>query len=567
MSSFFSKFFRKQKQKKSEPSLPRLKQNPGASASGPSLSKTMSRESSDLQVPSDDIVGVDHINTSELNSKKIENEFKLGQKYTRLEIARLLFPDRETFDEELLTRSIQISNYLIVFLELGIPGETGNEFPHRFDEKNNVITWFTEPNQFLSGSHIDKVLDYSIQQIFFIRYVASGPYCFWGEGKVVYFKKNVRTINGLSLKIGTVLNHRVDQKNSYSQQNMILQNLDGNAAFNALEIGSYYSRSEVAKIARPNNPPNGGDWITSYAEMDGNLYVFLNIGVPGKTGHDFDNRFDRASRELTWFSKPNKKSTSPLFQRILKGHLSLLFFIRTDTKNKFEFLGGGQVTKHMDNVRTKHGLALRLTVQLINSAPLERELDEQELPTEEVVDAQDLNYETELEDKYISQLINAYSTDDRLLSLANDSFLSTATFADFLADREMFEKEIKLVPKLGKKLSLELMQLLEQLRLSRLPEDQHEYTEDKNTENETTSTVSVRKFVEAIDCSYALYEQTRAPYFQQVYVEVVLENLDVFNSELTDRALLSQTVQHELLERLRAEKGRMIAALNREMMN
>ena len=86
MSSFFSKFFRKQQQKKSEPSLPRLKQNPGASASGPSLSQTMSRDSSDIQVPSDDIVGVDHINTSALNSKKIENEFKLGQKYTRLEI-------------------------------------------------------------------------------------------------------------------------------------------------------------------------------------------------------------------------------------------------------------------------------------------------------------------------------------------------------------------------------------------------------------------------------------------------------------------------------------------------
>ena len=86
MSSFFSKFFRKQQQKKSEPSLPRLKQNPGASASGPSLSQTMSRDSSDIQVPSDDIVGVDHINTSELNSRKIENEFKLGQKYTRLEI-------------------------------------------------------------------------------------------------------------------------------------------------------------------------------------------------------------------------------------------------------------------------------------------------------------------------------------------------------------------------------------------------------------------------------------------------------------------------------------------------
>ena len=50
--------------------------------------------------------------------------------------------------------------------------------------------------------------------------------------------------------------------------------------------GSEYTRDEIAKIVRPDNPPRGGDWTTGYARIENNLFAFMNIGVAGRTGHD-----------------------------------------------------------------------------------------------------------------------------------------------------------------------------------------------------------------------------------------------------------------------------------------
>ena len=57
--------------------------------------------------------------------------------------------------------------------------------------------------------------------------------------------------------------------------------------------GVQYKRDEIASIARPEDPPRGGPWTTGYARIEDNLYVFMNMGVPGRTGHDFDNHYDK----------------------------------------------------------------------------------------------------------------------------------------------------------------------------------------------------------------------------------------------------------------------------------
>ena len=46
--------------------------------------------------------------------------------------------------------------------------------------------------------------------------------------------------------------------------------------------GVQYKRDEIASIARPEDPPGGGPWTTGYARIEDNLYVFMNMGVPGQ---------------------------------------------------------------------------------------------------------------------------------------------------------------------------------------------------------------------------------------------------------------------------------------------
>ena len=57
--------------------------------------------------------------------------------------------------------------------------------------------------------------------------------------------------------------------------------------------GSKYTRKEVGWIVLPETGrPKGGSWDTGYVRIGESLLVFMNIGVPGKTNHDFDNEYD-----------------------------------------------------------------------------------------------------------------------------------------------------------------------------------------------------------------------------------------------------------------------------------
>ena len=119
--------------------------------------------------------------------------------------------------------------------------------------------------------------------------------------------------------------------------------------------GTPYSREEIGKIARPENPPRGGDWHTGYSRIEDDLFIFMNIGVAGRTGHDFENFYDDKSQTLIWFSKPNTHSSTPTFQKILRGELRLHFFARWATRSPFTFLGQGSIIHFEDNYLTPQG--------------------------------------------------------------------------------------------------------------------------------------------------------------------------------------------------------------------
>ena len=119
--------------------------------------------------------------------------------------------------------------------------------------------------------------------------------------------------------------------------------------------GSEYTRDEIANIVRPKNPPRGGDWTTGYARIEDNLFIFMNIGVAGRTGHDFENHYDEKSNTLIWFSKPNKHSSNPLFQKLISGELTPYFFARWTQKPPFTFLGTGTILRFEDGYKTPQG--------------------------------------------------------------------------------------------------------------------------------------------------------------------------------------------------------------------
>jgi len=128
--------------------------------------------------------------------------------------------------------------------------------------------------------------------------------------------------------------------------------------------GFEYTRKSIGEICYPGvGRPSGGNWDTGYTSVGNNLIIFMNIGVPGRTGHDFDNYFDEQNNTITWFGKPKSHSKQPTFKKLLSGETTPHFFARWDSKKpEFIYLGVGSIIKYEDQVRTKDGLTIKLTL-------------------------------------------------------------------------------------------------------------------------------------------------------------------------------------------------------------
>ena len=136
--------------------------------------------------------------------------------------------------------------------------------------------------------------------------------------------------------------------------------------------GSGYTREDIGWILLPDTGrPAGGDWSTGYVRIGNKLIIFMNIGVSGRTGHDYPNKYDSTNGTIVWYGKARSHSKQPTFQRLLSGEYKPYFFARWNDKiTKFTYLGIGKVTKHTDGIPCKDGknnivdtIEVKLTVE------------------------------------------------------------------------------------------------------------------------------------------------------------------------------------------------------------
>lgn len=123
------------------------------------------------------------------------------------------------------------------------------------------------------------------------------------------------------------------------------------------KIGSGYKRDDIHSLyfGVPVPKTGTGDWTTGYVKPKGSddLVIFMNIGVPGRTGHDFPNKYDEERKIITWYGKPNTHSGQPTFRNLLEGKTTPHFFARWDTRNtEFVYLGIGKIIDYNDGFPT-----------------------------------------------------------------------------------------------------------------------------------------------------------------------------------------------------------------------
>jgi hypothetical protein len=106
--------------------------------------------------------------------------------------------------------------------------------------------------------------------------------------------------------------------------------------------GQTYTREQVQDLLEVPKAQRHGNWDTGYNRFFDQVYVFANVGPAGRTGHDYDNRWE--GEDFVWYAKNGTSLRQPLMADMAAGRLPIHVFWRTDNRNAaFSYAGAARV--------------------------------------------------------------------------------------------------------------------------------------------------------------------------------------------------------------------------------
>ena len=102
------------------------------------------------------------------------------------------------------------------------------------------------------------------------------------------------------------------------------------------ERGQEYTRRQLFRLLGVPEDIQGGNWFTGYNEYKGSFYVFANVGTPGRTGHDYANKW--VGPELEWYAKSGTNIQQPQVLRMISSD-SVHVFWRERNQAPFRYAG------------------------------------------------------------------------------------------------------------------------------------------------------------------------------------------------------------------------------------
>lgn len=100
-----------------------------------------------------------------------------------------------------------------------------------------------------------------------------------------------------------------------------------------------YTRDDVMRVVGLSHVSKGGNWFTGYTSYDGVHFIFCNIGVAGRTGHDYQNYFD--GDDLIWSGKTGSCASHPSIMRMVAQDAETHIFYRRNQRDPFTYGGLG----------------------------------------------------------------------------------------------------------------------------------------------------------------------------------------------------------------------------------
>jgi len=118
-----------------------------------------------------------------------------------------------------------------------------------------------------------------------------------------------------------------------------------------LQKKTKYSRLEVYQIATgTDGSPDYNMGQTGYGRVGNNLFIFMNVGIPGADGMDYKNHYDDRTESVSWCAKKKTHSGQDQMQQIIHGELNLYLFSRWKKNEDWTYLGKAHVLSYEDDV-------------------------------------------------------------------------------------------------------------------------------------------------------------------------------------------------------------------------
>lgn len=105
-----------------------------------------------------------------------------------------------------------------------------------------------------------------------------------------------------------------------------------------------YTR-EAIQMLLGQTPAKGGDWFTGHHREGDEHYIFCGIDIPGRTGHNYNNRFD--GDDLVWHPSKSATLRQPRFAHLVSGAVVHVFY-RLNDHDPFTYAGVGVPTSVTD---------------------------------------------------------------------------------------------------------------------------------------------------------------------------------------------------------------------------
>ena len=106
------------------------------------------------------------------------------------------------------------------------------------------------------------------------------------------------------------------------------------------EPGQKYSRADVRELLGLERDGKGGILDTGIARFQDQFLIFANVGIPGKTGHDYPNRWE--GDRFRWYHKNNSQLRWPSVKQLLEKGSVIHIFWRDSSGEDFKYAGTGR---------------------------------------------------------------------------------------------------------------------------------------------------------------------------------------------------------------------------------